>query len=136
MNSFEKNITPNMSQCHQLVDSLPQNNDHFVDCSENYAIQNEDDLSANKMDKSQHSDQRTKTISDIDTIPFIHSNKNDQQNNEQQQIGVPTVSVVGMLSLWLDKRQLLLIPFTLYSGISQAFEYGNFPAITLPKSNC
>merc|ERR1712228_825694 len=32
------------------------------------------------------------------------------------------------LSLWMDKRQLLLIPFTLYSGISQAFEYGNFPA--------
>ena len=33
-----------------------------------------------------------------------------------------------MLSLWTKKQQLILIPLTLYSGISQAFEYGNFPA--------
>jgi len=61
------------------------------------------------------------TMSEIETIPFIDPEMDVAEKPQ-------TVNIWTMLSLWTTKQQLLLIPFTLYSGISQAFEYGNFPA--------
>ena len=62
-------------------------------------------------------------MSDINTIPWGNEAIAAADESKPQ-----SVSVFSMLSLWTKKQQLMLIPLTLYSGISQAFEYGNFPA--------
>jgi len=82
---------------------------------------NEQDMSANKEQQNgDHKNTKT-TLSEIETIPF-HADDSEEDNDKKG------VNVLGMIKLWCTKRQLILIPFTLYSGISQAFEYGNFPA--------
>ena len=94
-------------------------------------------MSANPPDDSiygrqqiEHNNQRNKsrentktTLSEIETIPFHGDEDSDNDQN-----GPQAVNPLSMMKLWLTKQQLILIPFTLYSGISQAFEYGNFPA--------
>lgn len=71
----------------------------------------------NKGNKSQKT-----TLSEIETIPYPRDDSEDDENKNKG------INITGMIKLWCTKNQLLLIPFTLYSGISQAFEYGNFPA--------
>ena len=71
---------------------------------------------------SNNNNTRNNTASEIETIPF---HQDDSEDDDGKPKGV---NITGMIKLWATKGQLLLIPFTLYSGISQAFEYGNFPA--------
>ena len=61
-------------------------------------------------------------VSDIETIPCTA----DQSAKKDEIAGV---SVFSMVSLWATKQQLMLIPLTLYSGMSQSFIAGNFPAM-------
>lgn len=78
------------------------------------------DLSAQKTNSKGPS--RTSLVSDIETIPY-HADSEQSKN-----VG-GGVSVFSMVSLWATKQQLMLIPFTLYSGMSQSFIYGNFPSM-------
>jgi len=82
-------------------------------------LMDDDDLSA------QHTNgrelPRASLVSDIETIPY-----HVEPEGSKEASGV---SVFAMLKLWGSKQMLMLIPFTLYSGMSQTFIYGNFPAL-------
>jgi len=84
---------------------------------------------------------QTASASKVDEIELLESNQLDDAGvsptepapvddaDDLEPEAADDGSIFAMISLWATKQMLMLIPLTIFSGISQTFIYGHFPAM-------